>query len=83
LGVRPEDVSIVPPDTRTAIQGEVYVVEPLGRDDLLDVQAGGVRIHALADREMKYKLGDKVGLKLDPAKVQFFDPQTENSLLWN
>ena len=82
LGVRPEDVSIVPADHGQGIPGEVYVVEPLGRDDLVEISIGKEKVHALADREKNYNIGDQVRLKFDPEKVHFFDPETEKSLLW-
>ena len=82
LGVRPEDVSIVPANQKEGIPGEVYVVEPMGRDDLVEVNIGNVKVHALADREKNYNIGDHVRLKFDAEKVHFFDPETEKSLLW-
>ncbi|MGB8980620.1 MAG: ABC transporter ATP-binding protein [Anaerolineales bacterium] len=81
LGIRPEDVSVVPADSGAGILGDVYIVEPMGRDDLVEISIGDVRVHALADREKNYSLGDRVGLKFDPDKVHFFDRETEKSLL--
>ncbi len=78
LGIRPEDVSL----GDEGILGEIYVVEPLGRDDLLDVRIGEASVHVLADPAMGFKIGDRVRLRFNTHKVQFFDPQTENSLLW-
>jgi ABC-type sugar transport system ATPase subunit len=82
LGIRPEDVSIVPADQGEGIPGEVYVVEPVGRDDLVEIIIGKAKVHALADREKNYNIGDQVRLKFDAEKVHFFDPETEKSLLW-
>jgi len=78
LGIRPEDVALAD----EGIPGEIYVVEPLGRDDLLDVRIGGASIHVLADPTLGLKIGDAVRLNFNTHKVQFFDPQTEMSLLW-
>ena len=78
MGIRPEDVSLA----EDGIPGEIYVVEPLGRDDLLDVRIGEASIHVLADPALGLKLGDTVRLHFNTHKVQFFDPQTEKSLLW-
>ncbi|MEL6269060.1 MAG: ABC transporter ATP-binding protein [Chloroflexota bacterium] len=80
LGIRPEDVSI---DDEGTISGEVFIVEPLGRDDMLDVRVEDHRIIALADPRLKVKPGDNVKLTLNPNKVQFFDRATEQSLLWS
>lgn len=78
LGIRPEDVTLA----GEGFPGEVYVVEPLGRDDLLDVHIGQASIHVLADPTLGIKLSNTVRLKFKTAKVQFFDPETEHSLLW-
>jgi ABC-type sugar transport system ATPase subunit len=78
MGIRPEDVTLAGEGTR----GEVYIVEPLGRDDLVDVQVGDAHIHVLADPALELKIGDPVNLKFNTDKVQFFDPGTEQSLLW-
>jgi inositol-phosphate transport system ATP-binding protein len=78
LGVRPEDVAIAD----EGIAGEVYVVEPLGRDDLIDVRIGDAHIHVLADPTLGLRLGDPVTLRFNPKKIQLFDPKTERSLLW-
>jgi ABC-type sugar transport system ATPase subunit len=82
LGIRPEDVSIVAADQGEGIPGEVYVVEPMGRDDLVEVSIGKGKVHVFADREKNYNIGDPVRLKFDAEKVHFFDPETEKSLLW-
>lgn len=80
MGIRPEDITI---DPAGEVRGRVFVVEPLGRDDLLDVELDAhTRLHVLADPKLKVSAGDPVSLKLDTQKVQFFDAATERSLLW-
>ncbi len=80
LGIRPEDITVAPDGE---IAGEVAIVEPLGRDDLLDVRVGDHSLLVLADPAQKIKMGDSVRLRLDADRIQFFDPQTERSLLWS
>jgi inositol-phosphate transport system ATP-binding protein len=82
MGIRPEDVTVLPASGGEGVLGEVYVVEPLGRDDLVDVHIGDVSVHVLTDPLLNLRIGDPVRLKLDSEKVQFFDSQTEKSLLW-
>jgi len=79
MGIRPEDVTL---DEQGDVAGEIYVVEPLGRDDLLVIRIGDVRINLLADPALRLKIGQSVRLRFDTRKAQFFDPQTEQSLLW-
>ena len=78
LGIRPEDITIAD----QGIAGEIFVVEPLGRDDLIDVRLGEAGVHVLADPALGLKMGQTVTLDFNTHKVQFFDPQTEKSLLW-
>ncbi len=79
LGIRPEDISV----TSEGTKGETYMVEPLGRDDLVNVRIGeGMDVRVLADPALKLKIGKSVALEFDTQKVQFFDPKTEQSLLW-
>ena len=82
VGIRPEDMAIVPAASGDGILGEAYVVEPLGRDDLVDVRVAGASLHALADPGLNIRIGDPVRITFDPEKVQFFDRDTEESLLW-
>ncbi len=78
LGIRPEDIT----SADVGISGEIYVVEPLGRDDLITVHIGEVSVHMLADPALGLKMGNHVHLNFNTRKAQFFDPQTEKSLLW-
>jgi ABC-type sugar transport system ATPase subunit len=79
MGIRPEDVSIAD----RGIQGDVFTVEPLGRDDLVDAHIGDLAFRVLADPALGTRMGERASLKFDTGKVQFFDPKTERSLLWD
>ena len=79
MGVRPEDISINPD---SALKAEILLVEPLGRDDLLQCRMGKEDISVLADPKMKHRSGDVIGLDMDNSSFQFFDSATEKSLLW-
>jgi ABC-type sugar transport system ATPase subunit len=79
MGIRPEDVSLAAED---GIPGEVYVVEPLGRDDLIDVRINDFHVRFLVDPALGLRIGQNVRVKFNTHKVQFFDPETEKSLLW-
>jgi inositol-phosphate transport system ATP-binding protein len=78
LGIRPEDVHVA----EQGVAGDIYVVEPLGRDDLIDVRVGDAEIRVLADPGLHLAMNQPVHLQLNTHKVQFFDPKSEQSLLW-
>ena len=54
MGIRPEDISI---DSSGEISGEIFVVEPLGRENLIDVRVGNTSYHVLVDPELQYSAG--------------------------
>jgi ABC-type sugar transport system ATPase subunit len=80
LGIRPEDLA---PTADGQLPGEVDLVEPLGREELLTVRRGSVQIHALAPIDSGLATGSTVRLRLNAERLHLFDPQTERSLLWN
>lgn len=80
LGVRPEDVqlSLTPVDGMPA--GEVLMLEPLGRDTLVDVRVGQQPIRALVPGGATVNIGDRVWLQWDPNRLHVFDARTEARL---
>ena len=83
LGIRAEDIALVEPSDQSDVVGEVFLVEPLGRDDLLDIRINNIQLYALAEPDKRIRPGDKVHLRFNTSGVQFFDAKTERSLLWN
>ncbi len=79
MGIRPEDIQIA---ADGAVAAEIYLVEPLGREDLIDARVGPHSFLLLASTESQHRAGERVRLKFDMEQAQFFDPQTERSLLW-
>ncbi len=79
MGMRPEDIHI---SDEGDIAGEIFIVEPLGREDLIDVRVGPHSFIVLANTDSQYQSGDRVKLKFDMGQAQFFDSTTERSLLW-
>ena len=55
----------------------------VGRDDLITVHVGETSVRVLADPALQLKMGANAILDFNTTKVQFFDPQTKQSLLWN
>lgn len=80
MGIRPEDVHIVPKNEGD-FNAEIYVVEPLGREDLVSFRLGEEEFRALAPAPFKGKVGATRGLKLAKEKIRLFDPDSGNSIL--
>jgi ABC-type sugar transport system ATPase subunit len=74
LGVRAEDISLVPPTTTGALPGRVSLVEPVGSDVFLDVALGpetSCVVRASADIDLAE--GDPVHLRFATNKLHLFD----------
>jgi len=86
MGIRPEDIHVVddsePAAAGLALSGETTVVEPLGREDLVGVRIDDVDLHMLVDKTRGVRVGDSINFVFNTSRVQFFDPETELSLLW-
>ena len=80
LGVRPEDLEIVPQGTPTAIAGEIYVVEPMGNETLVDVRIGDQRLMARAAREFAAPIGSPIGVRVALKSACFFGPEGTTAL---
>jgi len=73
LGIRPEHLTIGPLEQANA-RGEVYVVEPMGREQVVDVRLGDRSIQAIAPASLQVQAGESVGLAFDAARLHLFDP---------
>ncbi len=80
MGIRPEDVHIVS-ENAGDFKAEIYVVEPLGREELVTFRLGDDEIRALVAAPFVEKEGATVGLKLARDRLHIFDSNTGTSLL--
>ena len=76
LGVRPEHVGLVDPDQGLG-PAEVRVVEPLGAETLVHLDAGGQPLVARVPGLRDFRPGDRVGVKIDRQHVHLFDAAGE------
>jgi ABC-type sugar transport system ATPase subunit len=80
LGIRPEHLHLVPPD-QGDVAGEIYVIEPSGREKLVDVQSGEKLFRVVAEPGFEGSVGDAVGLRFNRERLHLFDGETETRLL--
>jgi multiple sugar transport system ATP-binding protein len=74
VGVRPEYVRIVP--VGRGIAGKVELVESLGSDTLIHTRVGAnIALVSRQSDRTTLKLGDAVGVEIDPNALLFFDNQ--------
>jgi inositol-phosphate transport system ATP-binding protein len=73
IGIRPEHLALVSPGEGDA-SGEVYVVEPMGREQIVEVRVGERRLRAIAPPGFAGRIGDNVGLRFARERLHLFDP---------
>ncbi|MFZ2007394.1 MAG: sn-glycerol-3-phosphate ABC transporter ATP-binding protein UgpC [Stellaceae bacterium] len=82
LGVRPEDLHIAgagDPD-ELCFDAVVEVVERLGSEILLDVAVGPTTMVASVEPTATAKVHEKLRLAINPARVHFFDTESEAAI---
>ncbi len=75
VGIRPEHLAIVGPGEGGA-SGEVYVVEPMGREQIVTVKVGERILQVVAPPGFGGRIGDRVGLRAAPERLHLFDPES-------
>jgi multiple sugar transport system ATP-binding protein len=81
LGVRPEDVSIQNGGTANGIVGEVYVIEPLGSELIVNIRVNENMIKVKSAPSLKVPIGSNVRLFLNRDKLHLFDKKTMKAIL--
>jgi multiple sugar transport system ATP-binding protein len=82
LGVRPEDIIIFRKKIPEAIvEGEVYLVEPLGSDIIVDLKIDDHIFKVKTTPDFKSSIGDKVWISFEVNKIHVFDKKTEKNLI--
>lgn len=73
LGVRPVDVKVNGGENSESIPAEVYVIEPLGKQNILTFKVGNnTLIQSVAPSSFRPSMGDKVWLNFE--KIHIFTP---------
>jgi multiple sugar transport system ATP-binding protein len=87
LGIRPEAVVVhadgveTPPRGTSWIGAPVYIQEPLGSDQFLTLDVGATRVKVRASPDLAVRVGDRVEVAFDPAKLHLFDAESGISLV--
>ncbi|MBZ9794399.1 ABC transporter ATP-binding protein [Mesorhizobium sp. ES1-4] len=73
IGLRPEDMSVSAPGAPNALPGEIYVVEPMGNETLVNVRLGGGNVSVRAGRDFKGEVGANIAVTFDVSNACFFN----------
>jgi multiple sugar transport system ATP-binding protein len=80
LGIRPEHLMMGGTAAAGTLKGSADVVEYLGNEELIHVNAAGQDIVAVIGSEHRVRPGDALNLQVPLEKVHLFDPETGASL---
>jgi len=82
VGIRPEDVKIYENEelNKDLTEGILYVIEPLGRDEIYNVKVGDTILKVITEERLKVEVGKRVYCGFDAEKVHIFDRESEISI---
>lgn len=80
LGIRAEDIFVGNESSEDAIQAEVYVVEPLGSENIIDLRIGENLIKAKTLPTVQPDIGQPIRMWFNKNRMHVFDKITEKAI---
>jgi multiple sugar transport system ATP-binding protein len=80
LGVRPEDVMLERSATSEFLPSEVYVVEPLGFENIIDVRLAGHVVKVRTAPTFTARIGETLYMRIDQERARVFDAETTEAM---
>jgi len=80
LGVRPEHITLSPDQGELAGSARISLVEPMGANQVVWLDAQGVSLAVDADAAFSAPPDQKIGFTIAPAHVSLFDPTSQERL---
>jgi len=78
VGVRPQDITQTMAKSGDGVfAGEIYAVEPLGVETIIDVKLGDSIYKFVGPATFTQKMGDKVMVQITTSNIHIFDKTTE------
>jgi len=81
LGVRPEDVHVSKEPINEAFEAEIYVIEPLGSETIINLKVGNYLFKSRMLGEFLGRPGEKVYVKFNVEKIHVFDKKSEKAII--
>jgi multiple sugar transport system ATP-binding protein len=80
LGVRPEDIELSRTEKPEFLRAEVYVVEPLGSENIIDLRLAGHVFKARTAPTFTAGIGEPMWARIDQNRMHLFDAATTEAL---
>ena len=82
LGVRPEDIHVYKEKPKEeSIDAEVYALEPLGSEIIIDSKIGESLVKAKGSADFKADIGEKIYLILNRNRMHIYDKKTTQAIV--
>lgn len=81
LGIRPEDITLTKKEKKEAIRGQVFTLEPLGSEVIVDVKIGETIFKIRESPGLKLDAEEDVWLSFDKDKIHIFDKKTGSAIV--
>jgi len=82
LGIRPQEIYIYrKPEKPGSIETEIYAIEVLGSETMVDIKLGDKVMRVITSGEYTSRIGDKAWIYIDIDKIYLFDRKTEENIL--
>jgi ABC-type sugar transport system ATPase subunit len=78
LGLRPEDIHIHKEKPKeSSVQAQIYVIEPLGNETIVDIKIGENVIKVLAESDFSGTSNQDVWITFNNHKLHLFDDKSQ------
>jgi len=81
IGIRPEHITLSREPAEGAIKAKVYVIEPLGRKVIVNLQVGDTIFKVEEDPKFKSEPGEEVWMIFNRDKLYIFDKKTGKTIV--
>lgn len=80
IGIRPSDITLGHADSGTGWEGEVYLVEQVGRSHIFTIKVNDDMLRVKVPLEFEADVGDKLWLSFNSDKIYLFDEDSGKSI---
>jgi len=80
IGIRPSDITMSHADRGTGWEGEVYLVEQVGRSHIFTIQVNDDMLKVKVPLDFEADVGDKLWLSFKSDKIYLFDEDSDKSI---
>ena len=81
MGVRPEDLAVSKDETPGSIRTEVYALEPVGKEIIVDLKIGEHILRVVASPIFDAKIGDTAYILVDTKKLHIFEKKSQTAIM--